>query len=73
MTSTPRRSEEGVVKIEEARKLLEEAEAAWAARPWDTERQRKRQEARALLARVQREAEGQGQLTLTEEDTGDGP
>lgn len=57
--------------IDEARKLLEEAEAAWAQRPWDRERQRQVQEARAALARVQREAERQGQVRLDFEESGD--
>jgi hypothetical protein len=56
------------VTLDEARKQLEEAEAAWAARPWDRRRQREREAARAQLARVRREAEAQGQRTLLEEE-----
>jgi hypothetical protein len=55
------------VTLDEARKQLEVAEAAWAARPWDRRLQRERQEARALLARVQKQAEQEGQQTLLEE------
>lgn len=53
------------IALDAARKQLEKAEAAWADRPWD--RQRQRDEARAQLTRVQREAEAQGQQTLLEE------
>ena len=56
--------EEAVVTIEEARKLLEEAENARAARPWEPARQQQVAEARARLARVQRHAERHGQMTL---------
>jgi len=52
------------VTIDEARKTLEDAEAAWALRPWDRERQRLLKEAGAELARVQRQTERQGQVTL---------
>jgi len=52
------------VTIEEARKLLEEAQNARAARPWEQARQQQVAEARARLARVQRQAERQGQMTL---------
>ena len=50
--------------LDEARKHLEESEAAWAARPGDRRRQRQREEARGQLARVQRQPEAQGQQTL---------
>jgi hypothetical protein len=55
------------VTLDEARRQLEEADAAWAARPWDKQRQREREAARAQLARAQRAAEAQGQRTLLEE------
>jgi hypothetical protein len=58
------------VTIDEARKLLEEAEATWALRPWDRERQRQVKAARAELARVQREAERHGQVRLDFEEPG---
>jgi hypothetical protein len=45
------------VSVSSTRKQLEEAEAAWAARPWDVQRQRWRDEARAQLTRVQKQAE----------------
>jgi hypothetical protein len=60
------------VTLDEARKALEEAEAAWSARPWDRVRQRQLREARAQLARVQRETEQHGQLTLGDEPAPEG-
>jgi hypothetical protein len=55
------------VTLDEARQQLADAEAAWAARPWDRRLQRQLGEARARLAEIQRGAEQVGQLTL--EDT----
>jgi hypothetical protein len=56
-----------MVTLDEAIKELEESIRVWEARPADDARQQRVREARAQLARVQREAEREGQLTLGEE------